>query len=126
MMEHFFEEAAQKLKREAEAGKFDRHGSAMKTAVVKALKEFCRQSEAFAEAVAHGGSFEECMKAVAKNVSGSISDLEAYKRAAKFYMKDADVRFCMEITVGGAAEDRKPEGPVERKAAEIIDLSAFM
>lgn len=129
-MEHFYEEAAQKLKREAGAGKFGRHEAAMKTAVVKALSDFCRQSEVFAEAVAHGGSFEECMKAVARNVSGSISDLEAYKRAVKFYMKDADVRFCMEITVGGAAKEedtgKAVEQPVERKAAEIIDLSAFM
>lgn len=129
-MNKFYEEARQKLRKESSAGKFDRYGSAMKTAVVKALEDFCRQSEVFAEAVAHGRSFEECMKAVSKGISGSISDLEAYQRAVKYYMKDADVRFCMEITVGGAATDRKAvepaEQPVERKAPEIIDLSAFM
>ena len=59
-MNKFYEEARQKLRKESSAGKFDRYGSAMKTAVVKALEDFCRQSEVFAEAVAHGRSFEEC------------------------------------------------------------------
>ena len=129
-MNKFYEEAKQKLEKESSSGKYDRRGEAMKSAVVKALKEFCRQSEVFAEAVAHGRSFEECMKAVSNGVGGSISDLEAYKRAVKYYMKDADIRFCMEISVG-AEQAAKPktapaERPVERKAAEIIDLSAFM
>ena len=129
-MNKFYEEAKQKLKKESAAGKFDKYGNAMKADVVKALVEFCRQSEIFAEAVVHGRSFEECMKEVAKGVSsGSISDLEAYKRAVRYYMKDADVRFCMEITVGTAEKkdgEQPAEQSVERKAAEIIDLSAFM
>lgn len=126
-MNKYYEEAKEKLTKEASSGKFDRKGEAMKSAVVKALKEFCRQSEVFAEAVAHGKSFEECMKAVSNGVGGSISDLEAYKRAVRYYMKDADVRFCMEITVGEAAKVEAPvEQPAERKAPEIIDLSAFM
>lgn len=126
-MNKYYEEAKEKLTKEASSGKFDRKGEAMKSAVVKALKEFCRQSEVFAEAVAHGKSFEECMKAVSNGVGGSISDLEAYKRAVRYYMKDADVRFCMEITVGEAAKaEASVEQPAERKASEIIDLSAFM
>ena len=126
-MNKYYEEAKQKLRRESQSGQFDRYGAAMKTAVVKALEEFCRQSEMFAEAVAHGRSFEECMKAVSKDIKGSISDLEAYKRAVRYYMKDADVRFCMEITVGEAAKaEASVEQSAERKASEIIDLSAFM
>lgn len=128
-MNKFYEEAKEKLEKESSSGKYDQRGEAMKSAVVKALKEFCRQSEVFAEAVAHGRSFEECMKAVANGVGRSISDLDAYKRAVKYYMKGADVRFCMEITVGAAekkAEEQTEEQSVERKAPEIIDLSAFM
>ena len=125
-MNNYYEEAKQKLKKEAAAGKFDRYAAAMKSAVVKALEDFCRQSEVFAEAVAHGRSFEECMKAVAAGVKGSISDLEAYKRAVKFYMKDADIRFCMEITTDRGAAQKPAEQPNERPAAEIIDLSAFL
>ena len=97
----YFEEAKKKLETEAKAGKFDRYGNAMKSEVLKALKEFCSQSEVFSEAVVKGRSFEECMKAVGKGVSGgSISDLKAYRLAVKYYMSDADVRFCMEIRIG--------------------------
>lgn len=124
-MNNFYEEAKQKLKREAAVGKFDRREAAMKSEVKKALEDFCRQSEVFAEAVAHGESFEECMKAVAKGVGSSISDLDAYKRAVKFYMKDAEIRFCMEITAGEARKPEPESGTVEQKAPEIIDLSAF-
>ena len=120
------EQALEKLKKEAAAGKFDRYAAAMKPAVLKALNDFCRQSEVFAEAVAHGRSFEECMKAVAAGVKGSISDLDAYKRAVKFYMKDAEIRFCMEITTDRGAAQKPAEQPRERSAAEIIDLSAFL
>lgn len=125
-MNNYYEEAKQKLKKEAAAGKFDRYAAAMKPEVVKALEDFCRQSEVFAEAVAHGRSFEECMKAVAKDIKGSISDLEAYKRAVKFYMKDADIRFCMEITAGQERLQEPAAEPSARPAAEIIDLSAFL
>ena len=48
-----------------------------------ALLEFCRQNEEFAQAVAQGGSFQECMKAVAQGVGNCISDLEAYRRAER-------------------------------------------
>lgn len=125
-MNNYYEEAKQKLKKEAAAGKFDQYAAEMKPAVVKALEDFCRQSEVFAEEVAHGRSFEECMKAVAAGVKGSISDLEAYKRAVKFYMKDAEIRFCMEITTDQSAAQKPEEQPGERPAAEIIDLSAFL
>lgn len=121
------EQALEKLKKEAAAGKFDRYAAAMKPAVLKALNDFCRQSEVFAEAVAHGRSFEECMKAVAVGVKGGyISDPDAYKRAVKFYMKDAEIRFCMEITTDRGTAQEPAEQPRERPAAEIIDLSAFL
>ncbi len=51
--------------------------SAMKRAVLDTLMDFCQQSEEFAQAVVQGGSFPDCMKAVAKGVGSSISDLEA-------------------------------------------------
>lgn len=120
-MSDYLTEAKEKLKKEAAAGTFDRYATIMKKRTAEALEEFCTQSERFAEAVAHGGSFEECMKTVAKNVGNGISDFEAFGRAVKFYMKDAEVRFCMEITNGTAV----PANGAEEKRAEVIDLSAF-
>lgn len=121
-----FDEAKDKLQKEAGAAKFGNKEKAMESAVRKALEEFCRQSEIFCERIIKGGSFEECMKAVAKGVGSSISDLEAYKKAVKYYWPEATVTFRMEIAVG---EERREQAPAlqtrEAGNAEIIDLSAF-
>lgn len=120
-MNEIIKEARAKLKTEASAGKFDKYAAAMKSAVVKTLSEFCGQSERFAEAVAHGGSFEECMKAVAKNCGTSLSDEEAYKRAVAFYMPDAKICVRLEIHT---SDMEIP--PASASRGEIIDLSAFL
>lgn len=51
------DQAAEKLKAEYAQFKGDRYQSVMKSAVLEALLEFCRQNEEFAQAVAQGGSF---------------------------------------------------------------------
>lgn len=119
-----YDEAKAKLEAEVNAGSFGQKGKAMAPAVKNALLEFCRQSEDFAEKVAHGGSFEECMKAVAKGVGGSISDLEAYKRAVKHYAPGCSVAFKMEIVECGAG--KKNEAPEPTHKAAVIDLTAFL
>ena len=58
--------AAARLEDECKSGKFDKYGSAMKEAVQKALLDFCRQDDEFAQAVVQGGSFTDCMAAVGK------------------------------------------------------------
>ena len=123
-----FEEAAEKLRRECEAGSFDRHGQVMKQAVAEALARFCGQSEAFSQKVLKGKSFEECMKAVGKGVGDSISDLEAFRRAVQYYWKGADVRFQMEI-VEAAGETGGPpraSAPTGENGAQIFDLTDFL
>ena len=45
------DQAIKKLREEAKAGKFDRYGAVMKTAVREALERFCRQDGEFAQAV---------------------------------------------------------------------------
>ena len=83
-MSSWYEQAQEKLKQGAKKVKGQREG-AMKGPVKETLLDFCRQNEEFAQAVAQGGSFPECMTAVAKGVGSSISDLEAYKKAVSFY-----------------------------------------
>lgn len=107
-------EAIDKLDREVNVSMGTKE-NAMKKAVAAALKTFCSQSEEFATAVADGGSFEECMKTVAKGAGHSISDLEAYKKAVKHYFQTADVE--MELKIVMPNEDKKPSG------AKIIHLS---
>ena len=99
--------------------------SAMKEAVAEALESFCKQDEAFARAVAGGGSFADCMKAVAKGVGNSISDLDAYRKAVRFYFPEADIRFAMTIETGGQPEPLLPE-PITPSERKILDLTDFL
>lgn len=88
----FFNEAKEKLDRELKSGSFDKYGNAMKGEVHKALLDFCRQDNEFAQAVAQGGSFSDCMKAVSKCVTGgSISDIQAFGAAVKFYLNNLSI-----------------------------------
>ena len=113
----------EKLDKEEKGGKFDRYASAMKGYVKKTLLQLCGENEAFAESVLQGDVFEDCMKAVAKGVSNSISDLEVMKRAVGFYMKGADIRFQMVIVAAGNQAARKEDK--NRKTQEVIDLTDF-
>lgn len=93
------EQALEKLAAEKKTAKYDRYAQVMKDRVHEALADFCRQDEEFAQAVVQGGTFEECMKAVAKKCGNGISDLEAFRRAARFYFPGSDVRFQMSIVL---------------------------
>ena len=94
-MNEWYEQAKSKLEAEKKAGSYDRYASAMKGAVCEALDGFCRQDAEFAQAVVQGGTFADCMKAVAKGCGSAISDLEAFRRAVRFYFPGADVKFHM-------------------------------
>ena len=91
-------QAIQKIDAELKTYKGDKYGNAMKSYIAGALKEFCDQNDEFAQAVVQGGTFEDCMKAVAGKVKGgSISDLDACKAAAEFYFPGSVVEFHMTI-----------------------------
>ena len=60
------------------------------------------------------------MAAVAKGVGGSISDLEAYRRAVRFYFKGADVHFHMELDLCPAAEEAPRS--TQKKLLDIADF----
>ena len=108
---------------------------AMASAVRKALEDFCRQEPEFAQAIVQGGSFKDCMAAVAKGVGASISDSEAFARAARFYFPGSKVKVVMEIDLVGDAADKaangahcaplqKPE-PEKKVAVKLLDLGDF-
>lgn len=116
-MNSWFEQAEDRLEREYKEVKGTKE-SAMKAAVRDTLLEFCRQDEEFAQAVAQGGSFPDCMVAVAKGVGGSISDLEAYRRAASFYFDGAEVQSAVTIRL-------TPAEPEPDRGGILLDLSDF-
>ena len=123
----FFNEAKEKLDRELKSGSFDKYGNAMKGDVHKALLEFCRQDKEFAQAVAQGGSFSDCMKAVSKCVTGgSISDIQAFGAAVKFYFPGAgiDVKMSINLCAGVEKQEESPDAVSDKGL--ILDLSAFL
>lgn len=113
----WYEQAEARLKDEYGKVKGQKEG-AMKSAVRDALLEFCRQNEKFAQAVVQGGAFPDCMAAVAKGVGSSISDLEAYRRAASFYFDGARVHFTMTIKL-------EPAEPEADQKGILLDLTDF-
>lgn len=118
----FYEEAKKKLDDGAKAN-MDKYANAMKASVRDALTEFCRQDDEFAQAVVQGGSFADCMKAVAKCVKGNaLSDLEAWGAAVKFYFPGAGIRCEMKINLCADVDSGATETP---KAGPVIDLSDF-
>ena len=121
-------EAVNKLIKEYNAFKGDSKASAMKSAVLDALQEFCRQDKEFAQAVIQSDkTFSDCMKAVAKGVGSSISDLEAYKKAVQFYFPGAEIKFHMTIDlIGKAAEGVQPitmATKTEQVKKSVLDIS---
>lgn len=95
-----------------------REAQVMAGPVAEALRNFCRQNGAFARAVAQGGSFADCMAAVAKGVGQSISDVDAYKKAVGFYLPDASIRVQMTIDLGGETEKTVP-APAPKPALQL-------
>ena len=127
-MSEFRDAALKKIQGEFKSGKYDRYGNAMKTDVLRQLEDFIEQDDEFAQAVAQGGSFEDCMKAVAKSVGGSISDLEAYQRAVQFYFPGAKVKMQLTIDlIGDAAEAPEKAREAEKKPENIVlDFRSFL
>ena len=77
---------------------------AVAEATAKTLKDFCNQESEFLQAVEQSGkSFQNCLDSVIKGVAKSISDLDVYSRAVKFYFPCAEIRCRMEIDLVGDA-----------------------
>lgn len=123
-MNEFYERAVERLEKECSALSGGKHEGAMKAAVCNALKEFCRQDKEFSQAVVQGGSFSDCMKAVAKNVGNSISDIEAYRRAVTFYFPGAGIHFDMRIDLC-ASVNGKEEQASGRGGKILVNLDEF-
>ena len=126
-MNEWYEQAKNKLEAEKSSGSYDRYASAMKNAVCEALDGFCRQDAEFAQAVVQGGAFAECMKAVAKDCGSAISDLEAFRRAVRFYFPGADVKFHMTVNLcAGVEAEAEAAAPSASAHPKILDLDSFL
>ena len=118
MTENYREQAIQKLNDGYKGVKGQRE-QAMKDAVKKALISFIKQDNEFAQAVVQGGSFADCMKEVAKGVGSFISDIDAYKRAVRFYFSGADINVSMNIKLNPYEDEKKEILQSTEKQTEI-------
>ena len=129
-LENWAAQAFKKLDDEKKGVKGQKE-TVMSGAVLSAVKDFCVQDEEFAQAVVQGGTFEECMNAVAKGVGNAISDMDAYKKAVQFYFPGADVKMTLTIDlIGKAAGDIDPVAAQPAPVAETpkvisLDLADF-
>ena len=118
--------ALEKLKKEkaAVAGQKEK---AMAGAVYSVLCDFCAQDEEFAQAIAQGGTFADCMKKVAAGTCSSISDLDAYKKAVQFYFPGAEVHMQLTIDLIGEAGHGAPEKPAaqEQRGSMTLNMLDF-
>lgn len=114
-------QAVEKLDHEYKGGNYDRYAQIMKQSVKQALENFCQQDEEFAQAVVQGGTFDNCMKEVAKNCGNGISDLEAFRRAVRFYFPGADIQFHMTIDL--CASVRSVD---DGSKAVVLNLADFL
>lgn len=124
-----FENWAEKAEKKLDEGKSKVVGQkekAMASAVLEALKDFCRQDAEFAQAIVQGGSFADCMKAVAKGVGNSISDLDAYKRAVQFFFPGAKIKMQMTIDLIGDAADTATPGTPSTGGGLVLDFSSIL
>ena len=97
--------AVEKIDKELKDFKGGNKEKAVSSHVAKTLKSFCKNSM-FGDAVLKSiKTLSDCCHEVMKGVGSSISDIEVYRRAARFYFPGAKVTFSMQIEVDGAVSD---------------------
>lgn len=127
-----FEEAKKKLD-EGLKGKYNRHGEVMKQHIRDVLLDFCQQNEEFAESVAQGSTFQECMKTVSKAAEKAkgnyFSDVEAYAMAVKFFFPGAGIDVKMTINLADSveqeAEAKEEQEKSEKRGPVMVSLNDF-
>ena len=79
-----------------------RYQRAVAAGTAKALMEFCKKEPEFEQAIEQSGvDFQCCLDKVIKGIGESLSDLEVYTKAVKFYFSTAVVHFHMTIDLSG-------------------------
>lgn len=87
----------------------------------KALKLFCEQEPEFEQAVEQSKkTFQQCLDVVVAGVKTSISDIETYRRAVKFYFSTADIHFRMIIDLCGNAEEPEKDNCLGFSLDELL------
>lgn len=99
--------AFNKIDEEIKSFKGDQKGKIVYTYVGNVIKKFCEQNENFAETVYKTKrSLSDCVKEILNGCDRTgISDIEAYRRATKFYFPNSEVEGHLIIHITGDAPD---------------------
>ena len=103
-----YTKAAEKLAAELKATVTREAFRLLESHVCAALTEFCRQSEAFADAVLESEKkLSDCTSSLVSSGAHCLDAREAYRRAAKFWLPSAEVEenISFRITVPGERRD---------------------
>lgn len=99
--------ASDKIDEELKSFKGDKKGEAVKKYVADTLKDFCLKNRDFAKVVyLTKRTLSDCIASAMKGCGNSISDIEVYRRVAKFYFPNSEVEFQMNIVVGQKPDDK--------------------
>lgn len=101
-----------------------RKQQAIDSAVAEALTSFCEQEPEFEQAIEQSGkTFQECLDSVVKDCGDCLSDIEAYRRAVKFYFSTATVSFIMKIDLSGDNGAEKPPITMTETKKDTLSIS---
>jgi len=131
-MNEWYERAAEKLAAEKKTARYDKFAQVMKNRICEKLTLFCKQDQEFAQAVVQGGTFEDCMRAVAKAAKAygepGIPDEDAMRQAVQFYFPGADVKFHMTVNLCANVENEEPEQTeqIPEYGIKVLDLEDFL
>lgn len=120
-MSRYRGEAVSKLNEERKAAKkLSKKAAVVLRPVTEALQKFSEQDDEFAQAIAQTDkTVRECCEYVVKGAGNSLSDIEAFRRAAEFYFPGANIAFEMRIELC-ASDDSISKKPT------IIDITELL
>lgn len=115
--------AVEQLNEQHKKAKYGQKAKVMAKPTLDALISFCKQSETFAKAV-HDctKTFADCMHAVEKDTGNALSDIDAYKKAVKFYMPTADINVVMTIVTDVTSNKSNNPSASKTISLNLLDL----
>lgn len=104
----FKELAISKIENERKSFGGGQKEKAVHSYVANVIRNFCEQSEEFAETVAKTKrTLSDCCKDIMSGCGSYISDIEVYRRATKFYFPNSDVEGQLVIHITGDVPDNE-------------------
>jgi len=121
----FYKLSIEKIDEEFKSFKGDKKGEAVKQYVADTLKDFCKKNKDFAKVVyLTKRTLSDCIESAMRGCGNSISDIEVYRKVAKFYFPNSEVEFQMNIIVGEKPDEKYLNKENKKTAADPKENNA--